>query len=110
MVYNSALEEVQSESNIWRSRNFPEASSEQMLLGIVEEVGELSHSHLKESQSIRNNEDHVAKAKDSVGDILIYLLGYCSLRDFNVEEILLETWNEVKQRDWLTYPNNGRTE
>ena len=106
----STLSKVQKESKEWRERNFPHYSTEQMLLGVVEEVGELAHSHLKQSQNIRNNEDHVSKAKDAVGDILIYMLGYCSLRDFNIEEILQETWDEVKQRDWVKFPNNGRTE
>jgi len=104
------IQKIQTEAEEWRAYNFPSHTSWQMLLGIVEEVGELSHSHLKESQNIRNNENHVEQAKDSVGDILIYLLGYCSLRGFDVEDILQETWNEVKKRDWIKFPNNGRTE
>jgi len=103
----SLIKKIQEERRVWSEKNFPDQTTWQMLLGIVEEVGELSHAHLKESQHIRTTEDHEEKAKDAVGDILIFLLGYCSLRGFDVEKILKETWDEVKKRDWKKHPEKG---
>jgi NTP pyrophosphatase (non-canonical NTP hydrolase) len=61
----------------WADYNFGDIPSEQPVLGVIEELGELSHAHLKTLQGIRNNEDHFAAKKDAVGDILIYLADYC---------------------------------
>jgi len=70
------------------------------LLGLIEELGELAHSHLKEQQGIRTSEDHVAKAKDAIGDIVIFLADYCNARVFNLALIIKETWEQVRKRDW----------
>lgn len=69
-------------------------------MGVAEEVGELSHAHLKQHQGIRLEEDHEAKARDAVGDILIYLADYCNAREFSLQDCLDKAWDEVKQRDW----------
>lgn len=67
------------ERNVWIAHNFPEQKipePQESLLGMVEEVGELAHSHLKELQAIRGTpEEHQANAKDAIGDITVYLLG-----------------------------------
>ncbi len=103
------IKELQKEVDEWRNRNFPETTADHQLIGMFEEIGELSHAHLKEIQSIRMNEDHELKAKDAIGDLLIYMIGYCSIRKFDIEQILTETWDQVKQRDWIKYPKNGRS-
>lgn len=59
----------------WHSRNFPGSDPQEAIFGCMEEAGELAHAHLKEIQGIRVNEDHVAKAKDAIGDLTIFLLG-----------------------------------
>jgi NTP pyrophosphatase (non-canonical NTP hydrolase) len=79
----------------------------QPLLGIVEEIGELAHAHLKEEQKIRTNENHDANAKDAVGDVFIYLMGYCISRGWSLEECIERAWDEVKKRDWNTNKHNG---
>ena len=70
-------------------------------------MGELAHAHLKEEQGIRTGENHIALAKDSIGDIIIFLADYCSARGFDLQEIIEETWAEVKQRDWKKDPIKG---
>jgi NTP pyrophosphatase (non-canonical NTP hydrolase) len=102
------LDVLQEEMFGWCRRNFPMAGSTQEFMGLVEEVGELSHAHLKNLQGIRDlQDDEVAtEAKvDAVGDILIYLFNYCSFEGINVANALDRTWRKVSQRDWIADPN-----
>jgi len=105
------LNKLQYDMMIWQVDNFGNQESWKPLLGIVEEVGELSHAHLKEAQGIRTGEDHIADAKDAIGDILIYLMNYCNTRDFCLTDILEETWSKVKKRNWKDnkIDGNGQT-
>lgn len=34
---------------------------------------------------------------------------YCFMRDWNYQAIVLDTWAQVRQRDWIAYPENGLT-
>ena len=94
------LDKFQAEHHVWQSHNFPGFQVWEVLLGLGEEVGELFHAHLKQHQGIRLNEDHDAMARDAVGDIMIFLAGYCNARGWKLSEILDETWAEVKTRKW----------
>lgn len=70
------------ERNEWVAHNFPDnklPKPQESILGMIEELGELAHSHLKELQNIRGTaEEHQALAKDAIGDVTIYLLGVLS--------------------------------
>ena len=77
-MININLNKIQDEIAEWTERNFPTHPAYHPLLGVAEEVGELSHAHLKQEQSIRTGEDHQADLFDAVGDIKIYLLDYCN--------------------------------
>jgi NTP pyrophosphatase (non-canonical NTP hydrolase) len=105
------LSEYQQEVQIWARRNFGdmgEFAAILKFLGVVEEVGELAHSMLKASQGIRGSAtEHEAKAKDAVGDALIYLLDFCATKGWDCGAILEETWNQVKQRDWTKNKATG---
>lgn len=61
-----------------------------LILGIVEESGELCHHLLKKSQNIRNNEDHDSKIKDSIADIIIFTMNLCSNNNWKISEIAQE--------------------
>jgi NTP pyrophosphatase (non-canonical NTP hydrolase) len=119
---------LQEEIHKWREENFPIGTDTQMALGVSEEFGELakeeegilqmllglpksigklSHGHLKQMQQIRVNEDHWAAIKDAVGDIVIYLMGYCSFRKLSLAECLLDTWMEVRERSWQKFKATG---
>lgn len=92
---------IQLKQQEWAKRHFGDCPSYLPLLGIVEEVGELSHSHLKQSQGIRgDNAKHIADAKDAVGDIVIFLMDYCNRRGWDLQEIIEDTWDEVSKRKW----------
>lgn len=104
------LRKLQHEHKAWQAYNFGTQEASDIFIGIVEEVGELAHSHLKQKQGIRSNEDHEAKSKDAIGDMCIFLANYCNLRGYDLHEIIETTWSEVSKRDWIKYPNTGRPE
>jgi NTP pyrophosphatase (non-canonical NTP hydrolase) len=101
------LRKLQDEQREWSQYNFGKSPSWMPFFGLVEELGELAHSHLKMAQGIRQNENHEAKAKDAVGDIVIFLSDYCNANGYDLEEIVRETWDSVKVRDWRKYPDTG---
>lgn len=94
------LSEVQTELLPWQQHNFPDSEPWEPLVGIAEEVGELSHSFLKRHQNIRMNEDHNAKIEDALGDILIYVCDFANRQGVDLDKVLAETWAAVSQRDW----------
>ncbi len=169
--------EIQTQHAAWARHNFPDAKPIQAALGVVEELGELAHAHLKRSQGIRGTAaEHEAAAKDAVADALLFLvhlsellgfdlsdavaslryagavavlmpedssageeilacvwlagdLGpvgaqrmdirrdaaeivirlerYCSRNGWDLSEILAETWEQVRRRDWVAFPGDG---
>jgi NTP pyrophosphatase (non-canonical NTP hydrolase) len=110
----STLQRIQNEQKVWADYNFgPDGHGpEKALLGLVEEVGELAHAHLKHAQArIRGFDEEAFKraARDAAGDIQVYLLDYVSGQGWSMEEILEEVWGHVSVRDWKKFPNDGRT-
>jgi len=57
-----------------------------MLWALLKRWGELAHSVLKRKQGIRNTEDHDFLIRDAIGDITIYLAGFCSEHNINIQE------------------------
>lgn len=114
------LRRLQTSFKIWVSRNFTVPSDTEQdvllkevrmtrpLLGAMEELGELSHAHLKQVQGIRGTaEEHEAAAKDAVGDVVVYLLDYCNQRGWDFAEILDNVAGQVLKRDWVANPGDG---
>lgn len=101
------LKILQEESLEWTNRNFPVSKPHRPLLGVIEEVGELSHAHLKMEQGIRENEGHFEKKVDAIGDIVIFLADYCNRNDIDFQDAVFNTWQDVKKRDWIKFPING---
>jgi NTP pyrophosphatase (non-canonical NTP hydrolase) len=106
------FKDLQDGVALWGRQNFgdeEERPSYHPLLGVQEEVGELSHAHLKQEQGIRGTPEELeAKAKDAVGDIVIFLADYCTLRGFDMQEIVEETWQHVSKRNWKDNNNEMR--
>ncbi len=105
------LADVQQEIAMWAARNFGQPGERkpyQPLLGVVEEVGELCHAHLKAEQSIRGSlVEHAAAGQDAVGDVMIYLCDYCTQQGWGIADILEDTWRKVSKRDWRKHPGDG---
>lgn len=105
------LHALQADTAAWRDKNFPEYTSEDQLMGVVEEVGELTHHVLKRKQGIRGTlEEHNEGIADSVGDIVIYLAGFCSASRISLDSCVEHAWRQVQQRDWVNNPTTGQKE
>jgi NTP pyrophosphatase (non-canonical NTP hydrolase) len=104
------FKQLQDEQRPWVKHNFPGREAVDPLLGAVEELGELAHAQLKMRLGIRGKESvHREHAADAVADTIIFLSDYCSAMGFDLQQIMEDTWAEVKQRDWVKYPLDGRT-
>ncbi len=103
------LSELQRNHSRWLDHNFPNQQPHDALLGLVEEVGELAHAHLKHQQGIRGYTDVIYREEvgDAIGDIVIYLASYCNTNDFNLALEVKKTWDAVRKRDWKEDPENG---
>lgn len=102
------LAKIQRDQGAWELRNFGEQPSWTALVGMMEELGELAHAHLKMHQGIRGSqEQHAAAREDAVGDIVVYMLSYCTKVGIDLEKAIERTWAEVSQRNWKFDPNNG---
>lgn len=102
---------LQSERRKWAQKNFPHATAEDHLIGAMEELGELAHANLKGRMKVRagvNDGELVAAERDAIGDIIIYLTGYCTDRGFSIAECVERAWDEVKERDWIANPVDGK--
>ncbi len=104
------LRKIQEEHKEWERNNFGKQPAYRSLLGMTEELGELAHAHLKMEQGIRNHENHDEAAKDSIADLIIFAMGYCNAKGYDLEKILQETWDQVKQRDWKKNPDTAHQE
>lgn len=85
-------------------------------------VGAQAHRLLKAYQVIRPDgppalsaaSDPVQKpelVRDAVGDIQLYLIGLSTTQCLSHDrDVIARTWADVRQRDWVKFPKNGRTE
>lgn len=97
----------------WQEYNFGPSygTGYRNLLGVIEEVGELAHAQLKGEQGIRHKPEEILPMKvDAIGDILVFLINYCTSQGIDLIECLEAAWGEIKDRDWRKFPKNGKTE
>lgn len=177
------LEKLQTELKAWQAHNFPNRTVVQPLIGIQEELGELSHAILKKLQKIRVGENHDESIIDACADMVVYMCDFCNaincdlqtevckivvfpqcrsaatqvvhmggtlgqinsaylraseskfqnedwtleicehcaelfaeidhmliLHNREIFSVLDQVWPEVRSRDWIKFPKNGRTE
>jgi NTP pyrophosphatase (non-canonical NTP hydrolase) len=104
------LRTLQDETREWLAHNFPGQEPHQPLLGIVEEVGELAHARLKHEQAIRGYDIEKSRSEieDAIGDIQVFLAGFCNTNGYDLDEIVTRVWADVKTRDWVAHPETGR--
>jgi hypothetical protein len=95
MVSPADLDKLALETKTWRDRNFPGYLPGDQLLGVIEELGELSHAYLKGKQGIRGSlDEHDAAGRDAVGDCMIYLMGYMENHGFTPTHVLGRALND----------------
>jgi NTP pyrophosphatase (non-canonical NTP hydrolase) len=110
-VSDFGLRRLQDEQKPWVAKNFGVEGRRRWqhpFMGVVEEVGELSHALLKQEQGIRGTRaEHEEAAQDAVGDIVVYLADLCTSRGWSFADIVETVWAQVKQRDWTKDPQEG---
>ena len=102
----------QQELYKWQQKNFGEMSSEELVLGMVEEIGELCHILLKRKQGIREGANKTeaelkAKVADAFGDVVIYGINMMQAEGLDAEKAIVETIKSVLKRDWVENPAEG---
>jgi len=107
MSKKRTLSEIQTDQILWSEWNFGNHPAWHPLLGIQEEVGELAHAFLKRTQGIRKNQDHDAAIRDAVGDIVIYLMDFCSCEGIDLQEAVEDALDTVRKRNWKADPTSG---
>src|SRR5262245_19896682 len=107
MIATEQLYQLQKERAIWAQHNFPDQRPFELVLGVCEEAGELAHHFLKHYQGIRTNEDHIEAMGDAVADCVIFLAGVCQELGLDFGVLVRDTWDVVKSRDWVAFPENG---
>lgn len=66
----------------WALYNFPGYTIDYVLLGIMEEKGELAQAMLKQKQGIKGTaDDHDAAIRDAIGDLAIFLANFCAVKE-----------------------------
>jgi NTP pyrophosphatase (non-canonical NTP hydrolase) len=99
------LRQFQAEHRAWLEHNFPGQKPADGLLGMVEEVGELAHAHLKGEQGIRHTPEEIDEMKqDAIGDVFIYAASYCNTNGFDLAVCVRDAWDRVSKRDWIADP------
>lgn len=106
-----ALDDLQRKYGRWLDHNFPNATPDQQMKGMVEELGELACASLKREQGIRGTTaEHDAAELDALGDLLIFTFGYCNTRGIRLSEALAVATNVISKRDWQANRKDGQTE
>lgn len=77
-------------------RIIPNSTPQAQLLKAVSEMGELADATTK-----GNRED----AMDAVGDVVVCLINYCALQDFNLVDCLELAYDQIKHRKGTLLPS-----
>lgn len=94
----------------WQNHNFGFQPAERQMLGVMEEVGELSHAILKNQQGIRGMDDQAAfkdAAGDAIADTVVYLIQLCTSLRLDFGTLLRETARDVMERNWVDNPEDA---
>lgn len=99
----TALE--QSKLARWEREQFGDQPLESVVLGAVEELGELCHAMLKHKQNIRGMGSEVAfleAAGDAIADCTIFLMQAATKLRLDFTTVVCHTVSDVIKRDWKT--------
>lgn len=108
VVQLDALTIVQEEHKKWKQHNFGEIEKWEPVFGMIEELGELAHTILKDKQRVREMDTNFReRISDAIGDLMIFTISFCNEYRLDACQVLNKTWNLVKKRDWKKYPKTG---
>lgn len=80
--------------------NRPAGENRAGFWGILRFLGKLCHAHLKDAQGIRVSEDHKAAGQKALAGLFANLRA----KDAHLVERVVQTWQEVRKRDWKADP------
>ncbi len=117
---NIDMSEFNSDISENMKNGFGIGSILKVILHLQSAIGQVAHAHLKKEQGIRIGEDHNGKIRQGLENI-VALLKYLIEDFFEVyiegirngvilADVVWDTWQEVKKRDWIAYPKNGLSE
>ena len=77
---------------------YEHSTARAQLLKAFSEMGELADAEVKG--------DGLAAA-DAVGDVLVCLINFCAMRDFDITDCLAGAWDEIKDRKGRMVPGGA---
>lgn len=104
------MSRIQVELFRWQQDNFSGNTSERMVLGMTEELGELAHAFLKHAQKIRGMEDRekfLNAAGDAFADLMVYGIQLMTYLRMDAGTLLKYTARNVMNRDWKSNPKDA---
>lgn len=72
------VDRIQKEQKEWAFQNFGKQAPGQMVLGMIEELGELAEGV---------EERDLAKIEDAIGDVGIYMSNYCNIKELSLSQL-----------------------
>ena len=89
---------LESEIIRWSEQRkiIPNSTPSTQLLKAISEMGELADATTKNDREA---------AMDGVGDVLVCLINYCALQDFNLVDCLELAYDQIKHRKGTLLPN-----
>ena len=89
---------LESEIIRWSEQRkiIPNSTPSTQLLKAISEMGELADATIKNDREA---------AMDGVGDVLVCLINYCALQDFNLVDCLELAYDQIKHRKGTLLPN-----
>jgi len=80
----------------------------QALTAYRERIRDASVEVWKPQINTRTRTKYINERNNAIGDLDIFLQGFCEKSDVDREAILRDTWAEVRERDWKKFPKNGK--
>lgn len=101
------LLEIQAETHPWRVEKIPDLNPRDQLDGTMVEVAEILEAVVKEETYDEGwaDDEHV---KEEIGDVIIYLSGFCALKGFDMTECIHRAQAKNSERDWDEHMRAGR--
>jgi len=92
----------QKELKIWQENNFGEPDISDMIHGVCEEAGEMSHWYLKGKQGIRGVTSSKAKEEiaDAFVDVVVFGIQVMTCLNLNAEDVLRKILKDVLSRNY----------
>ena len=94
------FEQLTSNVQEWAAARgiYDHSSARAQLLKAFSEMGELADAEI---------EDDGIAAADAVGDVLVCLINFCAMRDFDITNCLAGAWDEIKDRKGRMVPGGA---